>query len=131
MLASPLIMQADIIHEDVPVVALASSSNGRVSGKAWKLEKSATVRSQLPKGVKTKRWEDRMDKTKKEQAIKKLQAELRDEKQAEYERRKEVTLERKRIAEEKRRIEEAKLMMGARKAARLRKRAGRSKTVNH
>ncbi|KAJ3548327.1 hypothetical protein NMY22_g1308 [Coprinellus aureogranulatus] len=114
-----------------PLVQLAASSNGRVSGKGWKLHKSATVRSHLPRGVKTKSWEDRMEKTQKEQAIKKLQAELKEEKQAEIQRRKEITLERKKIAEEKRRIEEAKAYMGARKAARLAKRAGRSKTVKH
>ncbi|TEB39012.1 hypothetical protein FA13DRAFT_426652 [Coprinellus micaceus] len=116
---------------DPPLVHLASSSNGRVSGKAWKLQKSATVRSHLPRGVKTKSWEDRMEKTKKEQAIKKLQAELEEEKRTDIQRRKEITLERKKIAEEKRRIEEAKAYMGARKAARLAKRAGRSKTVKH
>ncbi|KAJ2932749.1 hypothetical protein H1R20_g4330, partial [Candolleomyces eurysporus] len=139
-------------EQPLPVIELASSSNGRVSGKSWKLEKSATVRSQLPEGVKTKRWEDRMEKTKKQQAIKKLQTELKDEKQADFQRhvsqlhccfldlirlslhvtrRRQITLERKKAAEEKRRIEEAKATMGARKAARLRKRAGRSKTVNH
>jgi len=37
----------------------------------------------MPEGVKTKSWEDRMEKTKKEMAIKKLQTELKDEKQAE------------------------------------------------
>ena len=43
-------------------------------------------RSLLPDGLKTKKWEDRMEKTKKEQAIKKLQAELKDEKLAEIQR---------------------------------------------
>lgn len=37
-------------------------------------------RSHLPEGVKTKKWEERMEKTKKEQAIKKLQSELKQEK---------------------------------------------------
>ena len=43
-------------------------------------------RSHLPEGVKTKKWDDRMQKVKKEQAIKKLQAELKDEKLAEIQR---------------------------------------------
>jgi rRNA-processing protein CGR1 len=82
-------------------VSLASSSNGRLSGKPWKARKSATVcvqipllddvyltalyrsRSNIPEGVKTKKWEDRMEKTKKATAIKKLQNELKDEKLAE------------------------------------------------
>ncbi|PIL31649.1 hypothetical protein GSI_06351 [Ganoderma sinense ZZ0214-1] len=88
-------------------------------------------RSHLPEGVKTKKWDDRMQKVKKEQAIKKLQAELKDEKLAEIQRRKEITLERKKAAEERRRLEEEKAKMGARKVARLRRKAGRTKKINH
>ena len=40
----------------------------------------------LPDGVKSKSWEDRMQKEQKEKAIKKLQAELSEEKRAEKER---------------------------------------------
>ncbi|KAJ6621596.1 hypothetical protein B0H10DRAFT_2016573 [Mycena sp. CBHHK59/15] len=111
-------------------IPLAPSANGRLSGKPWKPQKSATVRSHLQDGVKTKSWEDRMEKTKKAQAIKKLQAELKDEKQAEATRRREITKARKHAAEERRRLEEDKLKMGARKAERLRRRAGRSKKVH-
>ncbi|KAM5530110.1 hypothetical protein V8D89_016219 [Ganoderma adspersum] len=126
---------------------LVQSSSGRVSGKGWKPAKSATVmfprslmlestpvqirRSHLPEGVKTKKWDDRMQKVKKEQAIKKLQAELKDEKLAQIQRRKEITLERKKAAEERHRLEEEKAKMGARKAARLRRKAGRTKKINH
>lgn len=63
-------------------------------------------------------------------------------------RRREITLERKKAAEERRRLEEEKakvgisclslspelsqlLQMGARKAARLRRKAGRTKKINH
>ncbi|TFK87994.1 hypothetical protein K466DRAFT_585907 [Polyporus arcularius HHB13444] len=110
---------------------LAQTSGGRVSGKTWKVHKAATVRSLLPEGLKTKKWEDRMEKTKKAQAIKKLEAELKEEKLAEAQRRKEITMERKKAAEERRRLEEDKAKMGARKAARLRRRAGRTKKINH
>ncbi|KAI0721332.1 hypothetical protein C8T65DRAFT_631352 [Cerioporus squamosus] len=128
---------------------LAQTSGGRVSGKTWKAHKAATVyvcrpvsqlcqtsrivsrRSLLPDGLKTKKWEDRMEKTKKEQAIKKLQAELKEEKASEIQRRKEITMERKKAAEERRRLEEDKAKMGARKAARLRRKAGRTKKINH
>ena len=112
-------------------VPLAPSANGRTSGKPWKAQKSPTVRSQLSRGVKTKSWQDRMEKTQKALAIKKLQNELKDEKHAERQRRKEITLERKKAAEERRRLEEAKAKMGARKAARLRKKAGLTKKINH
>ncbi|KAI0830627.1 Cgr1 family-domain-containing protein [Trametes gibbosa] len=115
----------------LPIVPLAHSASGRVSGKAWKMPKSATVRSHLPDGVKTKKWEERMEKTKKEQAIKKLQAELKQEKRDDIKRRREVTLERKKAAEERQRLEEAKAKMGARKAARLRRKMGRTKKINH
>jgi hypothetical protein len=40
-------------------------------------------RSHLQPGVKTTKWEDRMAKTKKEHAVKKLQTEMKEEKQAE------------------------------------------------
>ncbi|KAJ3849585.1 hypothetical protein EV368DRAFT_67324 [Lentinula lateritia] len=87
---------------------LPSSSNGRVSGKSWKTARSATVRSRLPDGVKTKSWAARMEQTKRSLAIKKVEKELKDEKVAEVTRRREVTLERRRAAEEKHRLEEDK-----------------------
>ena len=76
--------------------------------------------------MKAKSWADRMEKTKREAAIKKLQTELKEEKQAEISRfvwfyshtewhphnptgrRRAVTLERKKAAEERRRLEEEK-----------------------
>ncbi|KAH8102503.1 hypothetical protein BXZ70DRAFT_928764 [Cristinia sonorae] len=115
---------------EVVPIPVAPTSAGRVSGKPWKYTKSATVRSNLPEGVKSK-WSERMEKTKKEKAIKQLQTELKEEKQAEIARRREITLERKRAAEEKRRLEEDRAKMGARKAARLRRKAGRTKKLNH
>ncbi|EKM61212.1 uncharacterized protein PHACADRAFT_247672 [Phanerochaete carnosa HHB-10118-sp] len=117
---------------DEPAVAsVAPSSRGRASGKPWKLQKVAVVRSHLPEGVKTRCWEERMQKTQKEKAVKKLQAELKEEKQAEKQRRREITLERKKAAEERRRLEEEKAKMGVRKAARLRRKAGRTKKISH
>ncbi|EED80424.1 predicted protein [Postia placenta Mad-698-R] len=94
--------------ETLDAVPLASSSRGRVSGKPWKPQKTATVRSLIPDGVKTKSWEDRMQKIQKQKAIKQLQTELSEEKKAEKTRRREITLERKKAAEERRRLEEDK-----------------------
>ncbi|KIM66316.1 hypothetical protein SCLCIDRAFT_365330 [Scleroderma citrinum Foug A] len=110
-------------------IPLASSSNGRVSGKPWKAQKMATVRSQASKGRKTQ-WEERMERTKREKAIKKLENELKEEKQAEKQRRRQITTERKKAAEERRKLEEDKAKMGVRKAARRRRQAGRTKKVN-
>ncbi|KAL4070830.1 hypothetical protein J3A83DRAFT_3289941 [Scleroderma citrinum] len=107
-------------------IPLASSSNGRVSGKPWK---AATIRSQAPKGRKIQ-WEERMERTKREQAIKELENELKEEEQAEKQRRRQITMERKKAAEERRKLEEEKTKMGARKAARRRRQAGRTKKVN-
>ena len=49
-----------------------------------------------------------MERTKKEAAVKKLQEELREEKRAELQRRRDITQERKKAAEEKMRLEEDK-----------------------
>ncbi|TFK30782.1 hypothetical protein FA15DRAFT_662832 [Coprinopsis marcescibilis] len=111
-------------------IPLASSSGGRVSGKAWKMQKTATVRSQLQPSLRTK-WDDRKRQETKDKAVKKLQTELKEEKEADFQRRRQITMDRKKAAQDKIRIEEEKAKMGARKAARLRRRAGRSKTVNH
>jgi len=110
-------------------IPLASSSNGRLSGKPWKQRKAPTVRSQSSAGHKTK-WDERVEKTKKANAVKKLETELKEEKKAEIQRRREITMERKKAAEERRRLEEDKAKMGARKAARLRRKAGRTKKIN-
>ncbi|THH33506.1 hypothetical protein EUX98_g628 [Antrodiella citrinella] len=111
-------------------IPISSSSGGRVSGKSWKYQKTSTVRSNLPEGVKCK-FSVRMEKTKKEKAIKALQTELKEEKQAEITRRREITAERKIIVEEKLRLEEDKARMGAKKAARIARRAGRTKKIAH
>lgn len=59
--------------------------------------------------MKTKRWEDRLQKKLKDASIKKLEAELREEKTAELRRRREITQDRKRAAEERQRLEEDKV----------------------
>ncbi|KAF8584991.1 hypothetical protein K439DRAFT_1410559 [Ramaria rubella] len=117
---------------DEPAIAieLLNSSGGRVSGKGWKQTKSATRRSHLPAGVKSRSWEDRMEKTKREDSVKKLQKELKEEKTAEITRRKAITAERKKAALERQQFEEMKAKMSAKKAARLKRKAGRSKKVN-
>jgi hypothetical protein len=49
-----------------------------------------------------------MQKTKKDQAIKKLQSELKDEKQAEITARRETIIQRRKATEERKRLEENK-----------------------
>ncbi|KAG1749861.1 uncharacterized protein EDB91DRAFT_1244469 [Suillus paluster] len=101
---SPACQKLKMSEEPVP---LTSSSHGRVSGKSWKAPKSATFRTQCSAGHRSK-FEERMQKTTKDSAAKKLETELREEKHAEKQRRREITLERKSAAEERRRLEEDK-----------------------
>ncbi|KAI6031606.1 hypothetical protein BKA83DRAFT_4202862 [Pisolithus microcarpus] len=93
---------------DSNVIPLASSSNGRASGKPWKALKKAT-------GAHKAKWEERMEQHKKEKAVKKLENELKEERRAELQRS--VVFQRRRRE------------MSARKAARLRRKAGRSKKI--
>ncbi|KAG8747249.1 rRNA-processing protein cgr1 [Ceratobasidium sp. 414] len=117
-------------NETQPAIQLAPSSNGRASGKGWKVRKVATRRSYLQPGVKAKSWEDRMRKTATENVVKKLHKELVEEKAGEAARRRAVSQERKKAGAEKARLEELAAKMSAKKAERLRRRAGRSKKVN-
>ncbi|KAG8758489.1 rRNA-processing protein cgr1 [Serendipita sp. 396] len=110
--------------------AVGVSKTGRVSGKNWKTQKTATVRSNLPNGVKSRSWEDRKRKDTQLAAVKALQKELQDEKKAEIQRRREITQERKERALERQRLEEMKAKMSAKKLARMRKRQGRTKKIN-
>lgn len=85
-----------------PVMTLNSTSAGRVSGKNWKEPKSATRsvfggtflsvrlfllelyrRSHLSEGLRTKSWEERRRKDTQAAATKKLENELKEERQAE------------------------------------------------
>ncbi|CAE6428816.1 unnamed protein product [Rhizoctonia solani] len=116
--------------DETECVPIAQTSNGRVNGKGWKSQKTATKRSHIQAGVKAKSWEARMRKTAFEMAVKKLHKEMVEEKAAEATRRREISQERKRARAEKARLEELAAKMSAKKAERLRKKAGRSKKVN-
>jgi rRNA-processing protein CGR1 len=78
-----------------PPVPLALSANGRASGKPWKSYRSAnhhhyhlishSINSPSHRPVSAK-WHRRIDQTKKFNAVKKLEQELKDEKKAELQR---------------------------------------------
>jgi hypothetical protein len=68
-----------------PTISLAASKNGRVSGKAWKETKVATRRSYLSPSLKTP-FEVRREADKKREAVKLLEKEMKEEKEAEAER---------------------------------------------
>ncbi|GAA5839148.1 hypothetical protein JCM3766R1_002271 [Sporobolomyces carnicolor] len=104
-----------------------------VSGRWWKQPHKATVRSQTGKkdGAKLdKTWKIREEQRKKDDAVKKLEREMKEEKLAEAERKRAATKERKEREAEKKRLEEMAARMSAKKLQRMKKRMGRSKKVN-
>ncbi|CAO3642144.1 unnamed protein product [Cunninghamella echinulata] len=87
----------------IPVAGSVNKITKRVSGKNWKLQKTATVRTQQPKSLR--------------QSGKK---ELKN-------RKREINLERKRIEEEKARQEALAAKMSAKRLARMKKKELRKK----
>jgi len=84
----------------------------------------------MPKSLKSKSWETRVAERTQDEATKKLAKEMQDEKQAEIDRKRQVMLDRRKAKEEKARIEALAAKLSAKKIARMKKRAGRSKKVN-
>ncbi|KAG2225363.1 hypothetical protein INT45_005607 [Circinella minor] len=100
--------------------------NRRVSGKSWKLQKTATGRTQKSKTLRNS-WAKRSEERTKINQVKALEKQLKDEKQAAKDRKREITLERKKIQEEKERMEALAAKMSAKRLQRLRKREARKK----
>ncbi|KZO98428.1 hypothetical protein CALVIDRAFT_535520 [Calocera viscosa TUFC12733] len=129
-------MEADASTSAAPVasledpIALRTSAAGRESGKSWKSTRAATRRTQMPKSLKSKSWESRVAQRTQDEATKKLAKELKDEKQADRDRKRQITQDRKKVKEEKLRLESMAAKLSAKKIARMKKRAGRSKKVN-
>ncbi|KAF9366039.1 hypothetical protein BGX34_006750 [Mortierella sp. NVP85] len=98
----------------------------RVSGKDWKLAKTATRRSQMPTALKQS-FADRMAKTKKLNITRDLAKSMTQEKNDDKRRKREITEERKKIKEEKERIANLAAKMSANKLKRLKKKAGNLK----
>ncbi|ELU41556.1 Cgr1 domain-containing protein [Rhizoctonia solani AG-1 IA] len=135
--------------EEADFVPLAQTSNGRASGKGWKSQKTATKyvsrfkfsvapdpwecmrrRSHMQAGVRAKSWEARMRKTAAETAVKRLHKEMIEEKAAEAARVGDEKFRRSVRGYEQKRHVLKNWLRSAKKAERLRKRAGRSKKVN-
>ncbi|KZT55922.1 hypothetical protein CALCODRAFT_509780 [Calocera cornea HHB12733] len=110
-------------------IALRTSAAGRESGKSWKSTRAATRRTQMPKSLKSKSWEARVAQRSEEDAVKKLARELQEEKQADKDRKRQITQDRRKAKEEKLRLESMAAKLSAKKIARMKKRAGRSKKV--
>ncbi|KAK4703586.1 rRNA-processing protein CGR1, partial [Phenoliferia sp. Uapishka_3] len=115
------------LESDEPVPALPFLRN--TSGRPWKQAHGATVRTQAPKVAAGSAWTKRLELRKKEDAVKKLEKDMKAEKAAEVERKRAITKERKDKMAEKLRLEEMATRMSARKLQRMKKRMGRSKLV--
>ncbi|KAI9361316.1 hypothetical protein BD770DRAFT_317679 [Pilaira anomala] len=63
------------------VAGVVDTINKRVSGKNWKIQKSATVRTQMPKSLR-KNWEQRTKERSRDASAKTLEKSLKAEKQA-------------------------------------------------
>ncbi|KAL1932474.1 hypothetical protein VTP01DRAFT_8152 [Rhizomucor pusillus] len=61
---------------------VVDTQNRRVSGKNWKLRKTATGRAQKAKYLR-RSWEQRTEERKKKEAVKALEKQMKDEIQAE------------------------------------------------
>jgi len=105
---------------------LAPSANGRASGKSWKAPYKPTAARRRA----TEPFEERMVRTQRERAVKKLENSLKEERAAAAAARVETIRARRAAKEDKARIEQSTANMNARKAARLKKRAGRSKKIS-
>ncbi|KAF8321356.1 hypothetical protein DL93DRAFT_2163629 [Clavulina sp. PMI_390] len=109
---------------------LNSSKGGRASGKAWKDRTSASKRTHLSVGLRTKSWDERMRKATEAAAVKKLEKELQDEKAAEQQARTDKIRARRKAREERERLEIMKAKMSQKKLDRQRRKLGRTKKVN-
>ncbi|KAJ9100029.1 hypothetical protein QFC19_005847 [Naganishia cerealis] len=106
---------------------LAQTSNGRTSGKPWKLTKTATKRSHLMPGVKASSWDQRQARRAARENMKKLETQLKEDKKAEEVAKVQAIKERRLRKEENLRLEEMKAKMSAKKLQRMKKRLGRTK----
>ncbi|BGP36831.1 hypothetical protein JCM10450v2_000724 [Rhodotorula kratochvilovae] len=118
---------------DAPIPELETPDSTRVSGKWWKTEHKATTRVQLGKKNKEqndKAWKAREERRKRDKAVKLIEHEIKEEKEADLERKKEINKLRREREAEKLRLEQMAARMSAKKLQRMKKRLGRSKKVN-
>ncbi|WVW86710.1 hypothetical protein I302_108764 [Kwoniella bestiolae CBS 10118] len=111
------------------VVSVAASRNGRTPGKAHKGEKTAVKRSYISNSIKTP-FEKRREQDRQKEAMKAVERELKDDKQAEKDRKVTIIKERRERAAEKQRMEDMRAKMSAKKLQRMKKRQGRTKKIN-
>ncbi|KAI5480028.1 nuclear pore complex protein Nup205 [Pseudohyphozyma bogoriensis] len=109
---------------EAPVEPLPFTRNA--SSRPWKQPRVAKARTDKTNSS----WDKRQEQRKKDDAVKKIEREMKDEKQAEIDRKRTINTERKTREAEKRRLEEMAARMSAKKLQRMKKRLGRTKKVN-
>ncbi|KAG8908084.1 hypothetical protein FRB99_000528 [Tulasnella sp. 403] len=115
--------------ETVPLPLARGTS--RVSGKFWKDEKKPFKRSHLNPSVKSKGHDYDLAQKTKEIATRKLLKELKEEREQADKAWKTKIVERRKAREEQERIEMMRKKMSEKKLLRMRKKAGRTKKINH
>ncbi|ORY76688.1 Cgr1 family-domain-containing protein [Protomyces lactucae-debilis] len=100
----------------------------RVSGKQWKLPKTATTRSQLPSSRRTP-YALRQQESQRQKEVKIKESELRAEAKQELENRKRAIQEKREKREEKERFERLKEKMHKKTVDRIKKREKRNKLL--
>ncbi|KAL0073305.1 hypothetical protein F4703DRAFT_1898355 [Phycomyces blakesleeanus] len=72
------------VYKDIKtaVGGVVDTVNKRVSGKAWKIQKTPTIRAQKAKTLR-RTWEQRSAERTRDQTVKALERQLKDEKKAE------------------------------------------------
>ncbi|KAL7424880.1 hypothetical protein Q5752_000566 [Cryptotrichosporon argae] len=127
---SPAVASTSAQPQDAgPTVDVRLSKGGRLTGKAWKGDKTAARRTFIAPALKTP-FKKRMDKEQARKAVLAVEREMKDEKEAEAERRRTAIRERRERQAEKKRLEDVAAKMSVKKAQRMKKRLGRSKKIN-
>ncbi|RKP14764.1 hypothetical protein BJ684DRAFT_2161, partial [Piptocephalis cylindrospora] len=92
----------------------------RVSGKTWKSARTAARRTQRPSSL-NRTFAQRMDEKKKADIAKGLERMMREGKEADKQRKKEVREERQKIKAERERMEHLKTVLSAKKLQRMKR----------
>ncbi|GAA5934252.1 hypothetical protein JCM3775_006950 [Rhodotorula graminis] len=120
------------VKTDAAVPELETPLATKVSGRWWKGDNKPTVRTSAGSKNKDqldKAWKARAERNQRDKAVKLIEKEIKEEKVADLERKKEITKQRREREAEKLRLEQMAARMSAKKLQRMKKRLGRSKKV--
>ncbi|CAD6571845.1 MAG: hypothetical protein CYPHOPRED_004598 [Cyphobasidiales sp. Tagirdzhanova-0007] len=110
-------------------IATLSTERGTNRLRPWKQTRKESTSQTQKSGKLGKKWEQRLNERKQTEATKKLERDLKQDKEVQLARRKTIAMERRTALEEKRRVEDLASKVSAKKLQRLKKRLNRSKKV--